>query len=121
MSNKKQKFLWGNQDITNKKTKKWTVNVLNPNKQQNIHQFQGEYRISGALNVLLPKLHLSFTQTKNKEQQGRIGLSQLLLGCMHSAIILSVNHDLEIQDYGLRMHCFVSLFYLDDIISLSFY
>lgn len=86
MSNKKQKFLWGNQDITNKKTKKWTVNVLNPNKQQNIHQFQGEYRISGALNVLLPKLHLSFTQTKNKEQQGRIGLSQLLLGCMHSAI-----------------------------------
>lgn len=86
MSNKKQKFLWGNQDITNKKTKKWTVNVLNPNKQQNIHQFQGEYRISGALNVLLPELHLSFTQTKNKEQQGRFGLSQLLLGCMHSAI-----------------------------------
>lgn len=68
------------------KTKKWTVNVLNPNKQQNIHQFQGEYRISGALNVLLPELHLSFTWTKNKEQQGRFGLSQLLLGCMHSAI-----------------------------------
>lgn len=81
----KQKFLLGNQDIK-KTTKKWTVNVLNPNKQRNIHLFQGEYRISGALNVLLPELHLSFTRAKNKEQQGQFSLIQLLLGYMHSAL-----------------------------------
>lgn len=80
ISNKNKNSYWE----TKKKT--WTVNILNPNKQRNIHQFQVEYRISGALYVLLLELHLSFTKTKNKEQQGQFGLIQLMLGCMHSAI-----------------------------------